>query len=208
MELSEAHSAARGSPHPCNSPKCCAMKRRRRPRRRWVGSTLTMVVPAVGMVLPGTVNVRLNAPNVATMWGPSKAARNRSNSAMWRARSLCSGVGSKPKGTPMVWRNASNSSAVIGRRCRPIVALLLRGKEEGGRKTRRLLERHFHEVSTHMAASVSVQASPVNFSPSLGQTGYLGSKFDPKWEGNSIKMARVVGPGTRGSQPGQSRELQ
>jgi hypothetical protein len=60
MEDSDAHSAATGSrPWSRISVSWRRMIDVSTPRRRWVGATVTQVIPAHGTTAPGTVSVRL-----------------------------------------------------------------------------------------------------------------------------------------------------
>src|SRR6266516_3852223 len=57
-------SAATASPRSCTSSSCCRMSEERMPRRRYEGSTPTMLTPATAASAPGTRIRKLNAPAV------------------------------------------------------------------------------------------------------------------------------------------------
>src|SRR6266542_640481 len=114
MTLSEAHSAAIGSPRSRMSSSWRRINDVSTPRLRWVGSTPTWVTPAAGTMPPGTVSWNVYAPAVPTIRPSWNAARLRSASNTERSSSRSSGD-IWPNASSITPANGSNSSPLMGR---------------------------------------------------------------------------------------------
>ncbi len=116
MLASEAKSAATASPRPRTSASRRRIRLDKIPRRRYEGSTLTAVTPAIVAAPPGTVMRKVTAPAVPTMSEPSNAARLRSNSKTVSSCCSSGSVGYVPlKACSITAKNAGNSLSLIGR---------------------------------------------------------------------------------------------
>ena len=107
---SEDHNAATMSPRSRASASRPVIIRRMRPRRRWLGSTVTLLTPAAATLPPGTVICKLYTPAAPTNRSPSQATRLRSNSRSLRSLSSSAGSGSCPKAMATVRRRAASCS--------------------------------------------------------------------------------------------------
>ena len=107
-------SAASGSPRAAMSSCWRAMSAVSSPRRRWVGSTPTALMPAHGRAAgPGTVSPNERMAAVATMRPPSRTARLRSRSNVSAAAAISSSSMSTPNtvsSTAMNWRRSRSSA--------------------------------------------------------------------------------------------------
>src|SRR4051812_46614365 len=85
------------------------------PRRRWVGATVTQVMPAVGTTPPGTDSSRLKMPAVTANRVPSRNPSDRSSSAVGGGVSRNGPRGTSPNVASIDSTKDGHSSAVIGR---------------------------------------------------------------------------------------------
>src|SRR3954452_11385955 len=127
MAPCDANSDAIGSPRPAAWSSIIVISSRKIPRLRWVGSTPTIVMPAVGTLAPPGVTICwLYAPAQPTMRSPSNAANVRSSSATFLSVSTSSGSGrGSENATLSDAKKSSTSSGTIARKNRSVIACSL-----------------------------------------------------------------------------------